>query len=553
MNSMQKKLFILLSEIDGICSKHNITYYLAAGGALGAIRHDGFLPWDDDIDLYITRDNWEKLKAVIYDELPSNRNFVCEEDTPLYCNSVGRYVDRETTLMMRSQIICGECCGLVVEFFIFDPMPSGQEKKWQHKRYMRAYTELLTPYFVLGKEIFEHNKEYDYKLCRRYYLLGKIIGRQRSLNILKHKFACFDEKTADEFCMRWGQKTIVFNARYFGMPDMAIFEGKAFPIVPHTREYFREGYGDDWMMVPESVDKRSHNLDCDMNRPYAEYVNMYMPLIDVPKTLKSYKHRKKIIMKNLEIKERYNKSIAMTEACCCGSLINQEGYDSEVIEEYIKEQQYGKLNEFFSYFYEKQFSYSIKANDISIPVDDRYLYYATMNLLLQGKYYMAQKLLSYRKKEMGGILTGVLGEVENKIKFCRELSIAVFDMENPEEVKHILERNKEYSCIVDYAKAQLWVDCFFANTEDDYKNLVIDADSYVKQFWNDGEILRFKAFGLFKLGNKEEARKEYMQAVNNTRNGFVWKEAKLLFGIEPEGEEYEEQRRNIDRFTTDIK
>ena len=111
MNQIQKKLYKLLIEVDEICQKHNIVYYLAAGGALGAIRNGGFLPWDDDLDLYITRDNWEKLKLVMKEEVPDNREFVCTEYTELYCNPIGRYVDKETTLMMKSQLLCGKCCG----------------------------------------------------------------------------------------------------------------------------------------------------------------------------------------------------------------------------------------------------------------------------------------------------------------------------------------------------------------------------------------------------------------------------------------------------------
>ena len=50
-------------ELDEICKANGITYYLAAGCALGAIRQGRFLPWDDDIDIFITRDNWETAAA----------------------------------------------------------------------------------------------------------------------------------------------------------------------------------------------------------------------------------------------------------------------------------------------------------------------------------------------------------------------------------------------------------------------------------------------------------------------------------------------------------
>ena len=65
MIEMQVGLLTLLKEFDAICRKHDITYYLEGGSLLGAVRHKGFLPWDDDVDLSMTRDNFQKLLAVI--------------------------------------------------------------------------------------------------------------------------------------------------------------------------------------------------------------------------------------------------------------------------------------------------------------------------------------------------------------------------------------------------------------------------------------------------------------------------------------------------------
>ena len=84
MTPVQENLLKLLKEIDAICKKHDITYYLAGGTALGAVRNNGFLPWDDDMDLYITRENWKKLEKVIDSEIRPDRGYASTDRNELY-------------------------------------------------------------------------------------------------------------------------------------------------------------------------------------------------------------------------------------------------------------------------------------------------------------------------------------------------------------------------------------------------------------------------------------------------------------------------------------
>ena len=78
MNELQERLLLLLKELDTICKKHNITYYIDGGSAIGAIRHNGFIPWDDDIDVVMYRDEYEKFCSIAKVEL-RNQYFLTKQ------------------------------------------------------------------------------------------------------------------------------------------------------------------------------------------------------------------------------------------------------------------------------------------------------------------------------------------------------------------------------------------------------------------------------------------------------------------------------------------
>ena len=71
MTEKQQYLLKLFREIDEMCKKHNLRYVMAGGSLIGVARNEGFIPWDDDVDIYMPRDDWNKLVELSDQTIPT--------------------------------------------------------------------------------------------------------------------------------------------------------------------------------------------------------------------------------------------------------------------------------------------------------------------------------------------------------------------------------------------------------------------------------------------------------------------------------------------------
>ena len=82
LRQVQLQLVDMMIEIDKICRKHNIQYWITFGTLLGAVRHGGFIPWDDDLDISMTSENLNKFIRIAPQELPNNLFLQTKETDP---------------------------------------------------------------------------------------------------------------------------------------------------------------------------------------------------------------------------------------------------------------------------------------------------------------------------------------------------------------------------------------------------------------------------------------------------------------------------------------
>ncbi len=526
MNGIQKNLFQLLIEFDEICKKNDIEYLLAAGASLGAIRNRCFMPWDDDIDLYITRDNWNKLRHLVETKeniIPEGRSLVYNENTPYYCNPLPRYVDTTTTTMYVSQALAGEACGQHLELFIMDPMPKGEKEKEEYLILSRLYCELLSPYFVVNKNALLDEWQAHYKLYKKYCKRIDKEGEEVVLKELEDKLFNFSAEECDEYCMRWGIKVYRYNKKHFKQDRYATFEGKEFPVGTDTEGILRTAYGDSWMYVPDTEEQISHNSIQSSTRSFREYTNRYIPKINRKTVFKKYHKNKRNNASVFYYRKKLDMLVAKERVAIKAKQIkNDLDSKKDYLYSLLENKNYNTLNKEFNDYIKLQMNEDVRKYSIIVPISDKNLKTLILSLIEQGQYYNANKYLNlYKTKNQE--LTKEFKEIEEEISACRELSIARYDEKNELKVQRLINKYiDKYPDLLDLYRAQLWINENNAKTKEDYEFIDKLCENALKLYPFDGEIMATQAKAKAEIGKKEEAEKLYIKSINNTRNGLIW-------------------------------
>ncbi len=160
----------ILEYIDNICRKYNIEYSIGCGTLLGAVRHGGFIPWDDDVDIVILRDEYEKLIKAIRDDSDEIYGVVTPNDKGYFYN-FAKVTDKRT-LLIEDNWPTYEKIGVNIDLFPQDYLPEENPSSLVYKAW--EYDKGLK--FCLTDIAYAHKKRYMrlFKRLARFKEVGKM-------------------------------------------------------------------------------------------------------------------------------------------------------------------------------------------------------------------------------------------------------------------------------------------------------------------------------------------------------------------------------------------
>ncbi len=123
LQRLQQTEMEMLALLDDICAAHDIRYYLAAGSCLGAMRHRGMIPWDDDIDVYLHREDYDRLSALLPQALPPGYFFQSAATDPAFMYPFAKIRKNNTAFVQEALRDIPMHHGIYIDLFPVDGAP----------------------------------------------------------------------------------------------------------------------------------------------------------------------------------------------------------------------------------------------------------------------------------------------------------------------------------------------------------------------------------------------------------------------------------------------
>lgn len=248
IKELQDIMINMLAKIDIICKNNGIKYILDGGTMLGAVRHQGFIPWDDDMDIAMLRDDYIKFTEVANKELGPKYVFQCTENTKEYPYSFGKVFDVNTTFKEHFTAELDISHGVYIDVFPMDYVDISNVKKLKMKRKLTSkftqarYAKLNLVGGIKGVLVKPFSIEF--------------INRQCIKNMMYH----YKKSEYVQKMCHFGKNKPPISTSLFIDTVRVAFDNYYFPIPKEYDSFLRARYGDYMKLPPVSERRPLHHV-----------------------------------------------------------------------------------------------------------------------------------------------------------------------------------------------------------------------------------------------------------------------------------------------------
>ena len=267
---LQDKILEIVKYFDEFCKENEITYYLMGGSALGAMRHEGFIPWDDDFDVFMDYTNYLKFLDIAEKKLDTKRFYFQKEDTKEWNMYFSKIRMNGTTFIEKDVQGRDMHHGIYIDIMCLNNASSNK-----YIRYFQYFSaRVLNTKSLIDKGYITDSLFKKIALYVAKYMVVGIV--KKSLLSFIRKFNKQKTDLVGHFFGRAPFLKTSFKKSYLGKPRYVKFESLILPVPSNVEAYLTVRYGENYMELPSEEEKMkypSHAYIVDTKKCYKEYMN----------------------------------------------------------------------------------------------------------------------------------------------------------------------------------------------------------------------------------------------------------------------------------------
>ncbi len=526
MTEKQEHLLQLFRELDEICKENDLRYVMAGGTAIGVVRNEGFIPWDDDVDIYMPRDDWNKLVEISGSVLPEHRALQCVDVDRNYTNTFPRYVATDSCALHKHQIIGRDSAGEIIDVLTLDPIPADDREYEKYRTHMMIYSELVNLVVVYGARW-----EIPVTTYLRWLFSYTFLGKDRTLKKLEKIMYSYQEADCPRYAMRWGgcpflfDKDMMFPVKYMNFEDTKV-------MVPNRMsDYLIWHYGDEWSYIPPHGERESHDAVTVEGITYRELRDDYLPGIRKSKLRRDSIWRKIYSLAGAKRNHRlqYKRNLLLAKS----TVMDLEAHISNSkrsVKQLLEERDFTELNEIFTKYFQVQLSAAFIGREdfggiyafyhpVLLEISDELFYAAMLTLVYTERIGKAWRMLAV--KEQTGTFPTEMARLKADIELFRR-AVCDYEFKRFREAEETMEPlMARYPQVPGFVKFKSRFLMERARNGIGIVEAELYIDEALQKFPEDGYFLKYRGELLWMKGRCADALEVFADAREKTNNGIT--------------------------------